>query len=233
MTQGMCEMDWRAYSDDDLQQIAGSIGVCASRIYAHRHFFESAATWYRADSRAPNPVPPSTIKRRAKLIVAASKKLLQHLTARKGYGDDGPEDWELLQALSCAENGSEDDVIRATGRVARLAEILEAIEASQLLKGCAETAAEDAAQSARSIPRGRRGEFAENEWIAAMMSLYEKITGRKARTSIIAPGRKERGKASGPLIRFLAAAGAPLSIKHSPESWRGRIRDNQTGGRRK
>src|SRR5262245_38546320 len=229
----MSEMDWRAYSDDDLRQIAGSIGVCASRIYPHRHLFESAAAWYRADSRAPNPVPPSTIKRRARLIVAASRKLLQHLTARKGYAEDGPENWQLLQALSWAENGGEDAVIRATGRVARLAEIFEAIEASQLLRSCAEKAAEDAAQSTRSIPRGRRGEFAENEWIAAMMSLYEKITGRKARTSIIAPGRKERGKASGPLIRFLTAAGAPLSIKRSPESWRGRIRDNHTGGRRR
>jgi hypothetical protein len=114
-----------------------------------------------------------------------------------------------------------------------LAEIFEAIEAAQLLQSCAEKAAEDATQTSRSMPKGRRGELAENEWIAAMMSLYERITGLKARTSIIAPGRPGEGKASGPLIRFLAAAGAPLGIKHSPESWRGRIRDNQTSGRRR
>jgi len=223
----------RTYSDDDFEQIAASMGVSVSRVYPHRHSFESAATWYRLDSRAPNRVPPSTIKRRAGLIVAAARKLLQHLKARKGYADDEPEDWPLLQALSYAEHSSEDEVIRATGRVGRLAEIFGAIEAAQFLQHCAQKAAEDEDQSSQSVPRGRRGAFAENEWIAAMMSLYERITGRKARTSIIAPGREHRGKASGPLIRFLAAAGAPLGIKHSPESWRGRVRDNQTGGRRR
>jgi hypothetical protein len=82
-------MDWRKYSDHDFRQIAASIGVCASRICQHRHSFESAATWYRSDLRAPNRVPPSTIKRRARLIVAAARKLLQHLQARKGYADNG------------------------------------------------------------------------------------------------------------------------------------------------
>jgi hypothetical protein len=85
----------------------------------------------------------------------------------------------------------------------------------------------------RLIPKGHLGDLPENEWVAAMMSLYEKITRRKARTSIIAPNRPGEGNTSGPLIRFLTATGAPLGIKHSPESWRGRIRDNQTGGRRR
>ena len=226
-------MDWRKYSDHDFRQIAASIGVCASRICQHRHSFESAATWYRSDSRAPNRVPPSTIKRRARLIVAAARKLLQHLKARKGYADDGPENWPLLQALSYAEHGGEDEVIRATGRVGRLAEIFEAIEAAQLLQHCAEKAADDATQGSRPSPKGRRGEFAENQWTAAMMSLYGKITGRKPGTSIISPGRPDEGKAAGPLIRFLAAAGRPLGIKNSPNSWRGRIRDNLSGGRRR
>jgi hypothetical protein len=143
---------------------------------------------------------------------------------RKGYADDGPEDWALLEALSCAEHSGEEEVIWATGRVERLAKIFEAIEASQLLQHCAEKATQDAAKSSQSIPKGRRGELAENDWISALMSLYEKITGRKARTSVIAPGRPGAGKPAGPLIRFLAAAGMPLGIKHSADSWRARIR---------
>jgi hypothetical protein len=218
-------MDWRTYSDNNLEQIAASISVSVSLVYPHRHSFESTATWYRSDSRAPSRVPPSTTKRSAKLISAAARKLLQHLKVGKGYADDGPEDWGLLQALSCTGHGSEDEVIRATGRVGRLAEIFEAIEAAQLLHRWANKAAEDAAQSSLSVPKGRRGELAENDWIASQMSLYEKITGRKARTSVIAPGRPGRGKPAGPLIRFLAAAGKPLGIKHSADSWRARIRD--------
>jgi hypothetical protein len=174
-------------------------------------------------------VPPPAIKRRTRLIAAAARKLLQHLKARKGYADDGPEDWPLLQALSCTEHGSEDEVIRATGRVGRLAEIFEAIEAALLLQHCAEKAEEDAAQRSRSMLRARRGELAENDWIAAMMSLYEKITGRKARTSVIAPGSPGKGKPAGPLLRFLAAAGKSLGIEHSAGSWRGRIRDIRAG----
>jgi hypothetical protein len=169
-------------------------------------------------------VPPSTINRRARLIAAAARKLLQHLKVRQGYADDGPGDWALLQALS-AEPGGEEAVIRATARVERLAEIFEATEATQLLQHCADKAAEDATKSSRSIPKGRRGELAENDWIAAQLSLYEKITRRKARTSVIAPGRPGAGKSAGPLIRFLAAAGKPLGIKHSAGSWRARIRD--------
>ena len=46
-----------------------------------------------------------------------------------------------------------------------------------------------------------------------MMSLYGKITGRKPGTSIISPGRPDEGKAAGPLIRFLAAAGRPLGMR--------------------
>ena len=64
-----------------------------------------------------------------------------------------------------------------------------------------------------------------------MMTLYEKITGRKARTSIAAPGKPGEGNPTGPLIRFLVAAGKPLGIDYSAGSWRGRIRDNLTGGR--
>ena len=83
-----------------------------------------------------------------------------------------------------------------------------------------------------TVPKGRRGHATENNWIAAMMSTYKKITGKEPRTSVIAPGRSGRGKAAGPLIRFLEAAGKPLGMKYSADSWRGRVEDVRTGGRR-
>ena len=56
-----------------------------------------------------------------------------------------------------------------------------------------------------------------------MMSLYEKMTAKKARTSVISPGRPGEGKPAGPLIKFLSVAGKPLGLKHSAASWRARI----------
>jgi hypothetical protein len=153
------------YSDDEFEQIAGSMGVSASRVYECRHSFESAAAWYRSDLRAESRVAPS--KRRTRMIAAAARKLLQHLKTGKDYAEDGPEDWPLLQALSYAGGSSEDEVIRATGRVGDLAQILEAVEATQLLQHCAERASEDS----EFLPKGRRGELAENDWIAAMMDV--------------------------------------------------------------
>jgi len=218
-------MDGRTYSERDFQRVASSIGVPVSRIDPHRHYFESAATWYHLDSQAPSRVPPSTIKRRAKSIAAAARKLLQHLRVDKDYADDGPGDWELLQVLSYAAQDGENELICATGRINRLAEIFEAVEAAQLLQHCAEKAVEDAVLSGQLAPKGRLGALPENDWIAAMMALYERITRKKARTSVIAANRPDEGKAAGPLIRFLAAVGMPLGIEYSPDAWRARIRD--------
>jgi hypothetical protein len=179
-------------------------------------------------------VPSSKTIAKAKQIAAAADKVLRHLKIYD-YRDaaDGPGDWALLEALASTKDGTEDAIIRATEKIGRLAEIFGGIDAAEFLASQAASAAEDARHLRGLTPSGHLGKTAENGWIAAMMSLYEKITGRKAGTSVGAPARGTEGKASGPLIRFLAAAGKPLGIKASPESWRGRIRDNKTGGRRK
>jgi hypothetical protein len=83
-----------------------------------------------------------------------------------------------------------------------------------------------------TVPKGRHGDPAANYWIAAMMPIYKKITGKDPRTSVIALERPGEGKAAGPLIRFLEAAAKPLLIKFSADSWRGRVRDALTDGRR-
>ena len=188
----------------------------------------------RRKQRSKKPKTLSQLRKKANQIEAAAKKLLRHLGVHHfREAADGPGDRDLLIFLASYGAASEEEVTQATAQIGRLAELSGAITATKFLEVCAAEAAQEAINFGRLIPEGHLGDLPENEWVAAMMSLYEKITGRKARTSIIAPGRPRRGKASGPLIRFLAAAGAPFGIKHSPKSWRGRIRDNQTGGRRR
>ena len=60
-----------------------------------------------------------------------------------------------------------------------------------------------------------------------------KKTGNEPGISVVSPGRLGRGKAAGPLIRFLEAAGKPIGIQLSPDSFAGRIKDIRTGGRRR
>jgi hypothetical protein len=99
--------------------------------------------------------------------------------------------------------------------------------------------AEDVAQIGELIvPKGHHGQVAENDWIAVMMSIYKRITGTDPGISVVAPsrsdrGRSDRGKATGPLIRFLEAAARPIGIELSPDSFAGRIKDIRTGGRRR
>lgn len=222
------------YSPEDFENIAATIGVKVRSVIPYRNEFEAAAASYRFHCRTPRRVRPSSIKSKAKKIARAANKLLRHL-AIYDYRDaaDGPQDWALLEALASTQDATEDGVLRATESVGRLAEIFDGFDAAQFLERQAGNAAADAMHISRLISEGHRGDLAENDWIAVMMSLYEKIAGRKAGTSSIAPGRPGSGKASGPLIRFLAASGAPMGIKYSAESWRGRVRDNRTGGRRR
>ena len=238
------------YSKNDYERIAHAIGRSTADVLQHTNEFEAAATWYRLNippaerdgastserrkQRSKKPKTLSQLRKKANQIEAAAKKLLRHLGVYHcREAPDGPGDRDLLIFLASYGATSEEEVTQATAQIGRLAELSGATTATKFLEVCAAEAAQEAINFGRLIPKGHLGDLPENEWVAAMMSLYEKITGRKARTSIIAPGRPRRGKASGPLIRFLAVAGAPLAVEHSPESWRSRIRDNQTGGRRR
>jgi len=84
-----------------------------------------------------------------------------------------------------------------------------------------------------TVPKGYEGEASVNDWIAAMMSIYKQITRNDPGVSVVPPGRLGRRKATGPLIRFLEAAGKPIGIQLSPDSFAGRIKDIRTGGRRR
>jgi hypothetical protein len=225
-----------------------------ANVERHEKHFEDAAMWYRR-SRSPfkgkrpsrnandkrlrrkpkgKRMTPFVMHKRMTQIANAARKLLRHLEVTDpAQAPDGPGN-AILEVLASAEDGSEDAVIRATSRIGRLVEILEAVDAARELEHRAHKGAEDVVQIGKLIvPKGHHGEAAVNDWIAAMMSIYRKITGKHPRTSVIAPGRPGRGKAAGPLIRFLEAAGEPLRIRHSPDSWRGRVQDIRTAGRRR
>jgi hypothetical protein len=223
------------YSTKDFEHIAASIGVGLLDVIQYRNAFEAAATWYRADCRRPRRVPPSTIRRQARLIAGAAKKLLRHLEIydyRKAF--EGPPDWALLEALASAEEGTEDDVIRATERVGRLAEIFNAIDAAQELERRGRNAADDAAKIGRlTTPVGRRGEDAMNAWIAEIMGIYKTLTGKEPRISQVASG-PNRGKPSGPFFRFLEAARRPVEFEGKPlrpRAVRERVRAIRAGAR--
>jgi hypothetical protein len=83
-----------------------------------------------------------------------------------------------------------------------------------------------------TVQEGNPGDAAVNNWIAAMMSLYRKITGKEPATSVGAPERANEGIAAGPLIRFLQAAGRPLAIELSEDAWRSRVRTILRGASR-
>jgi hypothetical protein len=201
------------YSTRDFECIATAIGVNPGRVEDYRNQFEAAARWYRSDCRTPRRVPPSTIKRQARLIAAAAKKLLRHLEIYDyRNAPEGPPDWALLEALASAEDGTEDNVIRATERVGRLAEIFDGIAAAQELERRGRKAANDATKIGKltTLP-GRRGSYALNDWMAEMMPIYKALTGKSPRISVTA-----RGKPSGPFLRFLQAASKPLEVDGKP-----------------
>ena len=225
------------YSREDFELIAVAIGQDVADVMQHEKSFESAAHWYRQDYRAPKApsrVAPSNMSKRMTQIANAARKLLRHLEVYDPrQAPDGPGANALLAFLASADDGTEDEVIQATARVGRLVEIFDSIDAARELERRARKGAEDAVRIGELIvPKGHHGEAAVNNWVAAMMSIYKKITRKDPRTSVIAPERPGEGKAAGPLIQFLEAAAKPLRIKLSADSWRGRVRDALTDGRR-
>jgi hypothetical protein len=222
------------YSIDDFEQIASAVQRDVADVFRFQKEFEAAAMLYRLDRNAPKRRTPFVMRRRMTQIVHAARRLLRYLEVEgPSQAPDGPGT-AILQVLASTDDGAEDAVVRATARIGRLVEILEAVDATRELERCASMGAEEVAQIGELVvPRGHHGQVAENDWIAAMMSIYKRITGTDPGISVVAPGRSERGKATGPLIRFLEAAGKPVGIELSPDSFAGRVKDIRTGGRRR
>jgi hypothetical protein len=243
LTQGMA-----TYSKEDFDRIAAAIGKRAADLVAHQAYFENAAFAFRLDRGLPSPnvtrapeMRPYQMRLKMQQIFKSARRLLKNLGLRNNGGDlniedayDGPGDLEILTVLSWAVNHDEDPVITATRRVGRLAEILNAIAAAKDLEQWAHQGADEVIEFGRlTVPKEHQGEVAVNNWIAAMLSVYKQITGKEPGTSVGAPGSSLRRKATGPVVRFLAAAEKPLGLEHSAESLRDRVRDILRNGRRR
>jgi hypothetical protein len=222
------------YSREDFEKIASAIDKDIADVCQQEKHFEAAAMWYRLDRKAPKRQTPFVMRGRMTQIVNTARKLLRYLEVEDpAQAPDGPG-IAILQVLASTDDGTEDAVVRATTRIGRLVEILEAVDAARELERRASMAADDVVQIGELVvPKGHQGQIAENDWIAAMMSIYQKITETDPGISVVASGRPDRGKATGPLIRFLEAAGKPIGIELSPDSFAGRIKDIRSGGRRR
>jgi hypothetical protein len=233
------------YSQKNFERIAAAVGVDVADILQFRREFEETATRYRLNippakreggptfelrnqalKKANKPSKSRTqrskkvktlsqLRKKAGQVEAAARKLLLHLGVRRlDEAPDGPSDGELLTFLTYS-GSSEEEVIDATARIGRLAELLEAIDAAEFLATCASKAVQEAADFARLLPKGHQGDIAAIEWTADMMALYKKITQKEPRFSVLRPG-VGRGQPSGPFLRFLQAAGEPLGMELVP-----------------
>ena len=111
------------YSREDFERIAAAIGKDVADVMQHEKSFEAAALWYRQDCRAPKApgrVAPSNMSKRMTQIANDARKLLRHLEVYDPrQAADGPGPIAFLEFLASADDGTEDEVIRATARVGR------------------------------------------------------------------------------------------------------------------
>ena len=184
------------YTKTNFEQIATAIGTTVKPVADFEAQFEAAALWFRLDKGRPKRPAPSKQHEKLTQVAKSARRLLKTL----GIDDpdsavDGPGDHEIFRALVLAGEPDENAVLETTRRIGRLVEILEGIAAT-----------------------------GELDWIAAMLGIYRTLTGKEPATSVGAPTRANEGKATGPLIRFLQAAGEPLNIDFSEDAWRSRVR---------
>ena len=223
------------YSRENFEQIASAIQKDVAEIYQCKNDFEAAALTYRFDLDLPERKKPSELRKRLIQIGNTARKLPRLLgTEGPSQAPDGPAR-DVLQVLASTGHKTEEDpIIRATARVGRLVEILDAVDACREIERRADNGAKEAVEIGKLyIPKGHQGDVAVNDWIDCMLRIYQKITGkRKFGISVKGPHQRDSGKPTGPLIRFLQAAGTPLGIRLSAASLAGRIKDLRTGGRR-
>ena len=214
------------YEQSNFDQIASAIGVKVGQIAEHENLLEAAALWYRLARRRPKRIAPSKLREKLEPIAKNARRLLKSLGVNDpDEAPDGPGNSEILAALMLVGERNEDPVIEATRRIGRLMEIIDGVAAAAELERRAKKAAIEVAEIGKlTVREGNPGDDAVNDWIAAMMELYRRITGRKPATSVRAPKRSNEGIAAGPLIRFLQAAGKPLKIEISEDAWRSRVR---------
>ncbi len=214
------------YAHDNFEQIAAAIGMEVEEIAKHAKLFEAAALWHRLDCNRPVRTAPSILCRKLQKVAKSARRLLTDLgVADVDEAADGAGDPEILDALILLGEPDAAPVLEATQRIGRLVEIMEAMAAAAELSLRASKATAEAAEVGKlTVEEGNRGDMAINDWIAAMMSAYRIMTGKEPATSVGGFDQPDEGIGRGPLIRFLAAAGAPLGLEFSGDAWRSRVR---------
>jgi hypothetical protein len=221
-------------ANEFLLPIAAAIEVEVGALERFTPQFERAACWYRLDCNAPNRTAPSLTIPKLDSIRGNANKLLNNLGVESvAEAEDGPSN-SIIDALVLTTDKDSTPMVEATRRLARLTEILDGIAAIKELSERAQEAGQEAARVGElTVERGHTGDRAVNDWIATMMILYKNITGREPATSVGKTGAANEGVATGPLIRFLTAAGEPLEIRFSEEAWRSRVRTILEGAKPK
>jgi hypothetical protein len=214
------------YEQSNFKQIAAAIGMEVRHIAKHQDLFEAAALWHRLGRRRPTRIAPSKLREKLDQVAKSARRLLKSLGVNgPDEAADAPDDTEILAALVLAGEPNADPVMEATRRIGRLAEIIDGVAAAAEFDRRATKAAIEVAEVGKlTVREGNFGDDAVNDWIAAMMGLYRKITGKEPRTSVGGENQPNEGIAAGPLIRFLQAAGKPLGIEFSEDAWRSRVR---------
>jgi transcriptional regulator with XRE-family HTH domain len=239
------------YTEEDYSAIAEAVNEPVERVLTFAGALDEQALWFRLESaqrsrtagKAPRgstdrtqdspdrelpPRPtPTAMRNKLRSIESAGNRLLQTLgIGRREDAPDGPEDWDVLDALAGALRNDEDLVINASGRISELIEVVvEALNSAALLERAAAQATVEQARLGRLIvPPGHQGNQPLNNWIAEMARIYRDLTGNDPGTSVGSAGRSNEGEAGGPFIRFLQAASRPLGVKQSPSAWRRRVR---------
>lgn len=214
------------YTQDNFKQIATAIGTEVEAIANHAALFDTAARWYRLDGASPNRIAPSILCRKLDQIARNGRELLKSLGIDAlDQAADSPGDRHILEALILEGDDDEAPLVAETNRIARLVEILEGVAAAAELTRRADKAAVEVARVGKlTVEKGNHGDRTINGWVAAIMGVYQAVTGNEPATSVGGPNRLDEGVAGVPLIRFLVATGKPLQLELSEDAWRSRVR---------
>ena len=216
------------YNEERCTLIAEAIaeGFDVSRVIEHRREFQDAAHWFEVRSISPKPAAPSAGRKKLDQIAKAARKLLTHLGVDDpANASDGPGTESIFEVLASVEGQSEASISRATERIGKLVEILEAVDAAKDIECVAEQTSQDVKELGDlTVPKEHQGDVAVNEWVAHMFAVYREPTGKEPATSVGGPDRANAGEASGPLVRFLEATGEPIGISYGTDAWRKRVR---------
>ncbi len=172
------------------------------------------------------PIADSGVTSDRRKFDRTAAKLIRLLGVTEETAEDGLPDRELEDALVNA--GDKDEY--AIGQLAEAItcyrkDFPAALEAAEELARSAALGKSGAEQVRElTVKPGFHGREDLNGWVDDMLGLYGKITDRKVATSVRIPIGSDAGKAHGPLVRFLSAAGKPLGLQFSDDAWRGRVR---------